>query len=107
MNQITFKTLDTKAVHRKLLNVADRLYVVSETIDKLNKMPAHSVLPVLRDAEYELGEVYGDLQLNGQGEKVISKEQEKRWRVEYMEQLEERLAQVKAEVEADQKENPH
>ena len=81
--------------------------MVREVIDKWNDAENCSVLPILKDAEYELGEVYGDLQLNGQGKQVISKEQEKRWRVEYRERLEKNLAQVKAEIEADEKEAPN
>jgi hypothetical protein len=65
MKQVTFETLDTKAVHEKLLKVADRILVVREVIDKWNDVENCSVLPILKDAEYELGEVYGDLQLNG------------------------------------------
>jgi len=64
MKQVTFETLDTKAVHEKLLKVAERILVVREVIDKWNEVEHCSVLPILRDAEQELGEVYGDLQLN-------------------------------------------
>jgi len=68
MKQVNFKTLDTAAVHEKLLKVADRILVVREVIDKWNDAENCSVLPILKDAEYELGEVYGDLQLNGHKE---------------------------------------
>jgi hypothetical protein len=66
-------TLDTKAVHEKLLRVAERILVVREVIDKWNDAENCSVLPILKDAEYELGEVYGDLQLNGQEEAPTKK----------------------------------
>jgi hypothetical protein len=65
MGQVTFKTLDTAKVNEKLIKVAERIVVVSEFIDRLNDAENCSVLPILKDAEYELGEVYGDLQLNG------------------------------------------
>jgi hypothetical protein len=68
MKQVTFKTLDTAAVNEKLLRVSERIHVVSEVIDKWNDCETTSVLPILKDAEYELGEVYGDLQLNGNKE---------------------------------------
>jgi hypothetical protein len=73
MEQVTFKTLDTKAVHEKLLKVADRILVVREVIDKWNDVENCSVLPILGDAEQELGEVYGDLQLNGRKEAPTKK----------------------------------
>ena len=68
MKQVTFKTLDTAMVHEKLIRVGERIYVVSEFIDRLNDAQNCAVLPILKDAEYELGEVYGDLQLNSHKE---------------------------------------
>ena len=68
MNQVPFKTLDTATVHRKLINVGERIAVVSEVIDKWNDSLHCSVLPILKDADYELGEVFNDLQLNGHKE---------------------------------------
>ena len=65
MGQVTFNTLDTTTVHEKLIKVAERILVVREVIDKWNDAENCSVLPILKDAEYELGEVYGDLQLDG------------------------------------------
>ena len=106
MNQVPFKTLDTATVHKKLIRVGERIAVVSAAIDKWNDCVHCSVLPILKDADYELGEVFNDLKLNGQEEQGVSKEQERRWRVEYMERLEKNLAQVKAEIEADEKEAP-
>ena len=108
MGQVTFKTLDTATVHGMLVGVGERLYVVSEFIDRLNDAQNCAVLPILRDAEYELGEVFNDLKLNGQRE--LSKEELKEFmkkdRVEYKERLEKNLAKVKAEIEADEKETP-
>ena len=100
MNQVIFETLDTATVRERLLKVADRILVVREVIDKWNEVEHCSVLPILKDAEQELGEVYGDLQLNGQGKQMISKGQEKKYLVEYRERLEKNLAQVEAEIEA-------
>ena len=68
MNQVTFKTLDTATVHEKLSRVSDRICVVYEYIDKLNDAQNCSALPILKDAENELSEVYFDLQLNGNKE---------------------------------------
>ena len=68
MNQVTFKTLDTATVHGMLVGVGERLYVVSEFIDRLNDAQNCAVLPILKDAENELSEVYFDLQLNGNKE---------------------------------------
>jgi hypothetical protein len=68
MRQVTFKTLDTAAVHEKLLKVAERIHVVSEVVDKWNDAENCSVLPILKDAGNELAEVYFDLQLNGNKE---------------------------------------
>jgi len=55
-----------------------------------------------------LGEVFNDLKLNGQEE--LSKEELdeliKKDRVEYKDQLEQRLAKVKAEIEVDENEAP-
>jgi hypothetical protein len=108
MNQVPFKTLDTATVHRKLINVGERIAAVSAAIDKWNDCVHCSVLPVLHDADYELGEVFNDLQLNGQRE--LSKEELKEFikkdRVEYKERLERNLAKVIAEIEADEKEAP-
>jgi hypothetical protein len=108
MNQVPFKTLDTATVHRKLINVGERIAVVSAAIDKWNDCVHCAVLPILRDADYELGEVFNDLKLNGQEE--LSKEEldelMKKYRLEYKERLEENLAKVKAEIEADEKEAP-
>ena len=73
MNQVTFETLDTKAVLEKLLRVADRISVVREVIDKWNDMEHSSVLPILGDAEYELAEVFNDLQLSGRKEALTKK----------------------------------
>ena len=73
MNEVTFKTLDTAAVHEKLIRVGERIAVVSEVIDKWNDCVHCAVLPILKDADYELGEVFNDLQLNGQEE--LSKEE--------------------------------
>ena len=56
-----------------MLRVADRILVVREVIDKWNDAENCSVLPILKDAEYELGEVYGDLQLNGTKEAPTKK----------------------------------
>ena len=108
MNQVTFKTLDTAKVHEKLIGVGERIAVVSEVIDKWNDCVHCAVLPILKDADYELGEVFNDLKLNGQEE--LSKEELdeliKKDRVEYKDQLEQRLAKVKAEIEADENEAP-
>ena len=68
MNLVSFKTLDTATVREKLLRVGERICVVSAAIDKWNDCVHCSVLPILKDAEYELGEVFGDLQLNGNKE---------------------------------------
>jgi hypothetical protein len=73
MNQVIFETLDTATVREKLLKVADRILVVREVIDKWNEVEHCSVLPILKDAEQELGEVYGDLQLNGHKEAPTKK----------------------------------
>jgi hypothetical protein len=73
MGQVTFETLDTATVHEKLLKVADRILVVREVIDKWNEVEHCSVLPILEDAEYELGEVFNDLQLNGRKETPTKK----------------------------------
>jgi len=73
MIQVAFNTLDTAAVHKKLLKVANSILVVREVIDKWNEVEHCSVLPILKDAEQELGEVYGDLQLNGTKEAPTKK----------------------------------
>ena len=73
MEQVTFMTLDTKAVREKLLRVSERLHVVSEVIDKWNDVTTCSVLPILGDADYELAEVFNDLQLNGTKEAPTKK----------------------------------
>jgi len=65
MRQVTFKTLDTATVNEMLLRVSERIHVVSEVIDKWNDATTCSVLPILKDADNELAEVYFDLQLNG------------------------------------------
>jgi len=51
MNQVPFKTLDTATVHRKLINVGERIAVVSAAIDKRTDCVHCSVLPVLRAAD--------------------------------------------------------
>ena len=108
MNQVPFKTLDSATVHEKLIRVGERICVVSEVIDNWNDSLHCSVLPVLKDADYELGEVFNDLKLNGQEE--LSKEELdefiKKDRIEYKDQLEQRLTKLKAEIEADEKETP-
>jgi hypothetical protein len=68
MKQVAFKTLDTATVNEMLLRVSERLHVVSEVIDKWNDCETTSVLPILKDADNELSEVYNDLQLNGHRE---------------------------------------
>ena len=68
MNQVPFKTLDTETVHEMLVGVGERLYVVSEFIDRLNDAQNCAVLPILKDAENELSEVYFDLQRNDHNE---------------------------------------
>ena len=68
MGQVTFKTLDTATIYEKLLGVAERLLVVSEVIDTWNDATTCAVLPILKDADRELTEVYDDLQLHGHKE---------------------------------------
>jgi hypothetical protein len=68
MNQVPFKTLDAAGIRAMLVRVSERIHVVSEVIDKWSDAETTSVLPILKDAEYELGEVYEDLQLNGHKE---------------------------------------
>ncbi len=56
MSQVTFKTLDSVAIHKKLLAVGDRLHVISEVIDKWNEAEVCSVLPILDiDTTPEMG----------------------------------------------------
>jgi hypothetical protein len=73
MKQVAFKTLDTATVNEMLLRVSERLHVVSEVIDKWNDCETTSVLPILKDADNELSEVYNDLQLNGHREGPMKK----------------------------------
>ena len=62
MNEVKFKTLDAEKVHGKLIVVADRLIVVEKIIDKvLNDTDSSYLLPVVRDAQSELADVYFDM----------------------------------------------
>ena len=62
MNNVKFKTLDAESVHRKLTAVGDRLLCVETIIDRiLNDTDTSYLIPVLQDAQSELGEVFFDM----------------------------------------------
>ncbi len=63
MNQVTFKTLDTQSVHDKLVDVASRLSVLKDLVDKVwNDAETSHILPILRDCSTDLAEVYLDIE---------------------------------------------
>ncbi len=62
MNKVTFKTLDAEKVYHKLMAVADRLHVLEDVVDKVwNDIDTCHVLPVLKDAQNDLAELYFDM----------------------------------------------